>query len=71
MSAENENIDRPLYGAEPIGREAHIFDEDGDVDLRRTYYALEKGYIPADKFGRVWVSTPRRIRRRFAGEAAA
>ncbi len=70
MSAENENLDRPLYGAEPIGREAHILDENGNVDIRRTFYALEKGYISADKFGRGWVSTPRRIRQAFSGKTA-
>jgi hypothetical protein len=65
-----KSLDEPLYGAESIGRAAHLFDDDGNVDIRKTYYALEKGYIDADKFGRLWVSTPRRIRRAFAGEAA-
>jgi hypothetical protein len=63
----DEKLDAPLYGAEPIGRAAHLFDGRGKVDIRKTYYALEKGYIDADKFGRVWVSTPRRVRRAFEG----
>jgi hypothetical protein len=66
----NENLDRAVYGAEAIGREAHLLDEEGNVDLRKTYHALEKRYLDADNFGRTWVSTPRRIRRAFAGTAA-
>jgi hypothetical protein len=62
------DLDRPIFGAEPIGREANLVDKDGNVDLRKTYYALERGYLDANKFGRTWVSTPRRIRRQFAGE---
>jgi len=62
-----DKLDTPLYGAEAIGRAAHLLNEDGDVDTRKTYYVLEKGYIDADKFGRQWVSTPRRIRRDFMG----
>jgi len=66
----DEKLDKPLYGAEPIGRAAHLLDDHGKVDIRKTYYALERGYIDADKFGRVWVSTPRRIRRAFVGRDA-
>ena len=48
--------DRPVYGAADIGRV---------VGLSRTqaYLALENGYLDADKFGRRWVSTPRRLKR--------
>jgi hypothetical protein len=57
-----DDPDRPIWGAEAIGREANILDEDGNVDLRKTYYKLEKGYLDADKNGREWVTTPRRLR---------
>jgi hypothetical protein len=67
---ENQNLDRPIWGAEAIGREAGLVDHDGNVDLRRTFYMLEKGYLPATKMGRLWTSTPRRLRRAFAGEVA-
>jgi hypothetical protein len=69
------NLDRFVYGAEAIGREADIYvrdkngeivlDENGKpkVDVRAVHYALERGYISAEKFGpRRWRSTPRRIR---------
>ena len=52
----DENLDKFIYGAEPIGLEANIVKEDGTVDLRATYHALEMGYIDADKFGRKWRS---------------
>jgi hypothetical protein len=72
----DKDLDSFRYGAEAIGREAEIFkrdkktgqivlDENGRpvVDVRKTHYGLEKGYIDADKFGpRIWRSTPRRIR---------
>ena len=43
----DENLDRAIYGAEAIGREAHLFDSEGNVDLRKAYYGLEKGYLDA------------------------
>jgi hypothetical protein len=70
----NKNLDGFVYGAKAIGREADIYvtDENGEivldengnpkVDVRKAHYALEKGYIDADKFGRLWRSTPRRIK---------
>jgi len=64
---EDTKLDKPLYGAEAIGRTAHLVDDKGNVDIRKTYHALEQGYIDASKFGRQWVSTPRRIRRAFVG----
>jgi hypothetical protein len=45
-------LDMPVYGAEAIGK-----------PKRQTFYALENGYIDADKFGRMWRSTPRRLAR--------
>jgi hypothetical protein len=32
-------------------------------DVRRTYYLLEKGHLPAKKLGRVWVSSRKALRR--------
>jgi hypothetical protein len=62
-------LDRPLWGAEEIGREAGLIDGDGKVDIRKAFYLLEKGHLPGTKIGRRWTSTPRRLRRLFAGEA--
>jgi len=67
----DSELDTPIWGAKPIGREAGLLKSDGKVDLRKTFYALEAGYLDADKIGRHWVTTPRRIRRQFAGNAAA
>jgi hypothetical protein len=49
---------------------ANVVDGDGNVDLRKTFYLLENALLPGTKVGRQWTSTPRRIRRVFAGEAA-
>jgi hypothetical protein len=65
----SDTLDAPLYGVTPIGRAALIVDDKGEVDVRRTYYALEKGLIPARKFGKKWVSTLRQIRNAFLVEA--
>jgi hypothetical protein len=65
----NSDPDMPVWGAEAIGKTAGVFAKDGvTVDLRRTYYLLEQKILDADKAGRAWVSTPRRIRRLFSGE---
>ena len=53
--------DQPVYGAEAIARILNIFKDDGTPDLRRAFYVLENGYVDADKYGRIWRSTPRRL----------
>jgi hypothetical protein len=45
-STPADDLDRPLWGAQAIGREANILDEDGNVDTARVYYVLENGYLP-------------------------
>jgi hypothetical protein len=47
MSDNEKYLDRPLWGAEAIGREAGLLDDAGNVNLRAAFYALEKGIIPA------------------------
>jgi hypothetical protein len=51
-----------LWGAEAIGREVNIVDENGDVDLRRVYHKLNQQHLPAKKVGRVWISSRRQLR---------
>ena len=64
----DDKLDEPLLGVVAIGREAKMFtDKKGTVDTRAVYYALEKKYLDADKFGRRWISTRRRIRQAFVG----
>jgi hypothetical protein len=41
------------------------------LDERRCFYWLQRGYLPADKAGDVWVSTRSRLRRHFSGEAVS
>jgi hypothetical protein len=49
-------LDRPVYGATKIGRVVNL-------TRNQAYHALVRGYLDADKFGRLWVSTPRRLKR--------
>jgi hypothetical protein len=67
----DENLDLPLWGAENIGREAGVVKAKGDQKgIRKSFYLLENGLLPATKIGRQWTSTRRRIRRALAGESA-
>jgi hypothetical protein len=66
---QTDDLDKPVYGAEAIAIILNMT-KNGAPDTRRAYHALEKGYVDATKLGRQWISTPRRLLRRFAGEAA-
>jgi hypothetical protein len=59
-----------LWGAAAIARAAGVVDEDGKADLRRVFYLLEKGYLPARKIGRAWISSRSAIQRALEIEAA-
>jgi hypothetical protein len=59
-----------LWGAAAIARAAGVVDEDGEADLRRVFYLLEKGYLPARKVGRAWISSRSAIQRALEIEAA-
>lgn len=56
-----EDLDRPIWGVKAIATEANLTE-------RQAYHALEKGYLPASKSGRKWVTTRRRLRTLFDGE---
>ena len=58
-------LDRPIWGAAAIAVAANLLKEDGKPDLRKTYYLLEAGELPATKISDGWVTTPRRLRDRF------
>jgi hypothetical protein len=66
----DEKLDDPIRGAFAIGRAAKILDSKGRVDVRKTYYALEARNLDASKFGRMWITTLRRIRAGYIGEVA-
>lgn len=34
--------------------------------IRRTYYLLERGYIPAGKLGSIWIASRRALREHYA-----
>ena len=53
--------DEPGYGALWIAEVLNLRDENGEPVLTRTYHVLESGYVDADKMGRIWTSTRRRL----------
>ena len=56
--SDTDDLDKPIYGAKAIG-EARKLTE------RQAFWALENGYLDADKMGRKWTSTPRRLRNHY------
>jgi hypothetical protein len=81
-----DDLDRPIWGAEAIAREAGLFinkksKRKGEPDTRKCYYLLETGVIAArrvkgrDEDGKIknrgqWVSTPRLIRNSLLPDAS-
>jgi hypothetical protein len=59
----NTDLDAPLWGAKAFGPIVKL-------DERAIYYALERGFLDADKFGDGrWVSTKRRLLKSLGIEA--
>ena len=58
----------PLAADLLLGAQA-VADELG-ISLRKTFYLLETGQLPARKTGRLWTSTRSKLRKFFGGEAA-
>jgi hypothetical protein len=54
-------LDEPVNGARAIAEVLNLRDEDGNPDERKAYYGLELKRYDADKIGRLWVSTRRRL----------
>jgi hypothetical protein len=59
-----DDLDKPIWGA------ANIAPEIGKT-ITQTNYLLIKGRIDADKIGKLWVTTRRRLRNQFGGAASA
>jgi hypothetical protein len=55
-----DDLDKPIWGAKAIAEIVH-------KPLTQVNYLLIKGLLDADKVGRQWVSTPRRLLSQFAG----
>lgn len=52
-SPTNNDLDAPLWGARAIALKANVVDENGEPDMRRIFYLLEQGHLPATKVGRI------------------
>jgi hypothetical protein len=66
---KDDLLDRPIWGARAIAIAAGLVDRRGKPRVRAAYHLLEKKLLPADKVGRTFVSTPRRLRAVANGEA--
>jgi hypothetical protein len=61
MSSPNiSDLDRPVWGARAI---AAIIEK----SKSQTDYLLSRGLLDAEKIGKQWASTPRRLLRQFGG----
>jgi hypothetical protein len=61
MSANVDPLDQLVEGAERIALTLGLTNPDGSPRTRRAFYLLERGFVDADKNGRIWSSTPRRL----------
>jgi hypothetical protein len=80
MDYKLDPLDLPVFGAAEMARILNIVDDDGELDIRRMFYMLEKKYVDADKLDRRkkeaneaasrsgWVSTPRRLLATFISQ---
>jgi hypothetical protein len=58
------DLDRPVWGVTAI---AEIINR----STTKTYYLLEKGYVPGRKVGKLWTSTPRELLAAVTGRVPA
>jgi hypothetical protein len=70
MPATKVDVDANIWGAADIARAANVVDENGEPDMDRIYYLLQRKLLPATKVGKGYVSTLRRLRV-GSGEKAA
>jgi hypothetical protein len=63
------NNDSETLAAE-ILRGAQAIGDFVGLDVRKCFYGLERGHIPAIKEGTTWVSTKTRLRKHYHGEAS-
>ena len=71
MAVETEDIGRDLLdGAREIGVELDWMKPNGQVNERRVYYALERGYIPAFKIGKKWCARRSELAARLTARKA-
>jgi len=68
MTSIPDDLDAPIYGAKAIAIAANIRNENGELDLNKTYYLLAKKLLPASKIGNIYTSTTRRVRKIASGE---
>jgi hypothetical protein len=68
MSTFKPDLDTPIWGARNIAIAAGLVDERGKPRVRWTFHLLKKKILPADKAGKSYVSTLRRLQSIASGE---
>jgi hypothetical protein len=63
-----EFLDRPVWGARNIAVVVGLIDKRGKPRVRACFHLLQKKLLPADKVGKTYVSTPRRLLSIASGE---
>jgi hypothetical protein len=66
---KDDHLDLPVWGARDIAVAANLVDKRGKPRVRAAYHLLEKKLLPADKVGKSYVSTARRLRSIANGQA--
>lgn len=59
-NVEATDLDIPVWGAPKIAKIVNVSTE-------QAYYMLERGYLPARKIGKQWVSTKRELLEKVIG----
>jgi hypothetical protein len=57
VAGADDWLDQPLHGAKAIGECRYV-----QRNEEQTAYLLRKGLLDATKRGRLWITTPRRLR---------
>jgi hypothetical protein len=68
MASPKRDPDALVWGAREIAIAAGLVDKRGRPRTRAAFHLLKKKLLPADKIGKSYVSTPRRLRSIANGE---
>ena len=69
MSSFNSDLDTPIWGARALALAVRLVDKRGKPRERAAYHLLASKKLPAEKVGKTYVSTPRRLRSIATGQA--
>ena len=68
MSSQSDHRDRPIWGAKNIAIAAGLVDKRGKPRVRAAFHLLKTKKLPAEKIGKSYVSSQRRLESIAGGE---